>query len=593
MKPAFKSLLLLAVLSSGSLASDTWDTPCFEGECTAETSQWKMTVNGPKEVISDISEAADWIVLGCDPKASEQKVRIVCKADEETSGCKNLREGGEVNKLVRLPPQCSENGFARVAEFGEADDQDIPSEFSSSVEGTPKVYSLSFDADYKQIPTPSEPVKFRFASVTTPEGAEKANERRMVGAPPRFMFREDDYKEDFNSDDIDQHREFVLPLKNSTKEYSLLEPHFDCGVGMASGSATFKLSASADIDMTLAAGFKIRGNIIPPEVSLFHMYGKMDGHVAGSLKISGSATGSLDTDDVTVLDIPIAIPGIPSLLTIGPKFQLAVRLKADLDATIEQEIGFNYKLNELRMYFPQTEEHKNSGSVEAVETPMDLKLGGKSTTSLKLSAHVMPRLALGVTVPAGEAKLFAEIDISGTAGLSFEQTKEKELRRRADRFTEVARHAATRGVADKHDLARRDLESLKESGIEGCAFVSAQAAINVGASASFFGLFNSDPDHKYQVFGSEPWELFKKCTSDEADAAIKVTKPEDSMLSQEFAAAVEDLKYSGPGLNHRRSLPRRSSIESRGSKLECSADFHPGSLVTVLHQAVRAKKMKD
>ncbi|KAL0961535.1 hypothetical protein HGRIS_006474 [Hohenbuehelia grisea] len=362
------------------------------------------------------------------------------------------------------------------------------------------------------------------------------------------MFREDDYREDYNSDDIDQNQDFALPLKNSTQDFSLLEPHFDCGVGVASGSATFKLSASADIDMTLAAGFKIRGNIIPPEVSLFHMYGKMDGHVVGSIKIAGSATG-------------------------------------DLDATIEQEIGFNYKVNEVRMYFPETGEHKISGTVEAVETPMDIKLGKQSTRSLNLSAHFMPLLAIGVKIPTTEAQLFAEIDISGAAGLSFKRKKEEELRRRANRFAEVARHAAARNVAIKHDLQSRDLlDLLKEYGMEG-------SAINIGTSASSLGLFDSDPDHKFEVWGSEPWELFKKCTSDDADAATEVRKPEGSVLSQEFAAAIEEKKSSGVGLNYR-SLPRRNAIENRGSKMECSADLHPGSLATVLHESVQAKKLK-
>lgn len=59
--------------------------------------------------IADITPAAGWVVLDCDPNALSQDIRLVCQNDDiEASGCSHFFEGsGPVHKYVRLPESVS------------------------------------------------------------------------------------------------------------------------------------------------------------------------------------------------------------------------------------------------------------------------------------------------------------------------------------------------------------------------------------------------------------------------------------------------------------------------------------------------------
>lgn len=66
-----------------------------------DASQW-----GSNNAITDITKAADWQILGCDPNALSQDIRLVCMndPDDPNSKCGHLyQEIGAVNKIVRLP----------------------------------------------------------------------------------------------------------------------------------------------------------------------------------------------------------------------------------------------------------------------------------------------------------------------------------------------------------------------------------------------------------------------------------------------------------------------------------------------------------
>lgn len=56
---------------------------------------------GSSSAISDITPAAGWTILDCDPNAVSQEIRLVCTGDEET--CNHIYQGGCKSTLVRLP----------------------------------------------------------------------------------------------------------------------------------------------------------------------------------------------------------------------------------------------------------------------------------------------------------------------------------------------------------------------------------------------------------------------------------------------------------------------------------------------------------
>lgn len=124
----FAQLSLLCLSIALVSAGNDWAKPCFSGECAYELP--KTSDNAPSglvkivrvviprpssflnerqagstRAITDITEAAGWVIMDCDPDAIEQDIRIVCKTSNGTeAGCDHLELGGAVvGKIVRLP----------------------------------------------------------------------------------------------------------------------------------------------------------------------------------------------------------------------------------------------------------------------------------------------------------------------------------------------------------------------------------------------------------------------------------------------------------------------------------------------------------
>ncbi|KAF7329581.1 hypothetical protein MKEN_00221000 [Mycena kentingensis (nom. inval.)] len=155
----FSTLLLLPFFALTNAAND-WSKPCISGQCSYDlstngTSSGTMTIWGDVGAISDITEAADWEILGCDPDALSQEIRIVCRT-EGSKACAHLYEAaGAVNKIIRLPESCGGSAFARISKSWIPEDQSIPSSIARRIvrrAGTPpQVKALAFDTDFDSV----------------------------------------------------------------------------------------------------------------------------------------------------------------------------------------------------------------------------------------------------------------------------------------------------------------------------------------------------------------------------------------------------------------------------------------------------------
>ncbi|KAJ7794047.1 hypothetical protein B0H14DRAFT_2185975, partial [Mycena olivaceomarginata] len=89
---------------------------------------------GAEDAISDITTAADWQILSCDPDALSQDIRLCA---------------GAVNKIICLPESCGRSAFARVANTWVPDDQSIPASIAKRLVrrdgSTPQVKALTID----------------------------------------------------------------------------------------------------------------------------------------------------------------------------------------------------------------------------------------------------------------------------------------------------------------------------------------------------------------------------------------------------------------------------------------------------------------
>ncbi|KAF4589943.1 hypothetical protein EYR38_009238 [Pleurotus pulmonarius] len=159
MKSAFGLAILAATLAAG-LGHNDWSKPCFNGECAydlpdhrGQSGTIKLMAKSP-HAIADITPAAGWVVLDCDPNALSQDIRLVCQNDDtEASGCSHFFEGsGPMHKYVRLPESCSSSPFARISKYWVHDDQSIGAHHQVTRRDgvAPQVLAISIDDKFDQ-----------------------------------------------------------------------------------------------------------------------------------------------------------------------------------------------------------------------------------------------------------------------------------------------------------------------------------------------------------------------------------------------------------------------------------------------------------
>lgn len=114
-------------ISPLTLATNDWSTPCLRGHCTYDFLPDSMTMartlmivgyvvlspscilhsfpkSGASDAISDITQAAGWVILDCLEKTdSSHTIRLRCDGSEEL--CGHLLQGHLENKVVRLPEE--------------------------------------------------------------------------------------------------------------------------------------------------------------------------------------------------------------------------------------------------------------------------------------------------------------------------------------------------------------------------------------------------------------------------------------------------------------------------------------------------------
>ncbi|KAK7050106.1 hypothetical protein R3P38DRAFT_3306393 [Favolaschia claudopus] len=158
------SVLVLVPFLGGIHALNDWSVPCISGECsydlpsTNSSGTGSVKIWGSTAAITDITNAADWQILGCDSNALAQDIRLVCMndPDDPNSKCSHLyADNGAVNKLVRLPENCGGSAFARIAKAWVPDDQSIPTSVRRGLvrrDGKqPVVKALKLDTDFDAV----------------------------------------------------------------------------------------------------------------------------------------------------------------------------------------------------------------------------------------------------------------------------------------------------------------------------------------------------------------------------------------------------------------------------------------------------------
>ncbi|KAJ7580284.1 hypothetical protein C8J56DRAFT_279200 [Mycena floridula] len=478
------SLFTLVFASAANL--NDWNTPCFSGECYHHSNAGSMKVWGSSSAISDITAAGGWSILSCNASALTQDIRIVC----HDSACRHLHDESSnmamaIGKLVRLPEDCGASSFARVANIWVDRNQTIPSSVLSKIAtlkrfSRPNVYAITLDTDFAAVDySRTGPVSIAIQGSTVPS----SNAQTAADFVAKRSLAS------FN--DIDLNITKTLPTLSIDKSFPILDLSVSCPAtsDAPAFSASLKADAEAKIDMTITLGLVATGTIIPPNLDDAGVFAGLDGDLAATLTLKADATGTATLPTATLFHT--AIPGLdfPGILTLGPSFDILAKADATVDIGVDLQLDLKYTVAGAKLFFPPNNNNPTSGgSFENVGNPLTLSVTPSIASTGTLAAHIIPRLDLGLSALGGIAKasIFLNFDASADLSLSL------------DGSTVVKRDS----VWSSREVSRR------AGAVSGCIDLGADFAVNAGADASFFGLF--DKSTSITLFEKE-FDLFKQC----------------------------------------------------------------------------------
>ncbi|KAF8988456.1 hypothetical protein BDQ17DRAFT_1257644 [Cyathus striatus] len=486
-------------------AANDWSKPCLSGVCqydlpssTNGGSSGTVKIWGSQNAISDITTAARWEIIGCSPNTTSQTVRIVCKDDETTSKeCAHLFSNlGPEGKIVRLPENCGKSAFARVAKSSIPADQSIPSSISRRIVrrngAQPQVKALTLDTNFSAVDTSKfGNVNFVLRGATIP-GANgdisipqvQSRAHGMVNQRGLFsgignLLNPITSLNDWNTSSLGNTSK-TIPF-DVTKSTQIFNKDISCPP-LTAGA---KVNVNVDTHGTANIGIAASGTILPPKVEDFAITASLSADLGGSINLNANVGGSLDSGKIQIFEI--GIPGLdfPGILTIGPSFQVNAELTATLDVEANLTVGVNYQITNANFDFPSKAGSSTGGSFKPADTPLQLSLASSVKATASLEAHIIPSINIGINALDGvvNSGIFLDLDTSAKASLTVEAGAQANV--------------TSSAVSSSH--AARTSVSV-------CFDVTAGLSVNVGATASFFGLF--DPSTTITLFNKQ-FDLFQ------------------------------------------------------------------------------------
>ncbi|KAJ8520806.1 hypothetical protein ONZ45_g2441 [Pleurotus djamor] len=563
---AVVSVWLFVGLALAKPAND-WSKPCFDGECaydmhpsTGNSGVLRMSGAG----ITDITPAAGWIILDCDPHALEQEIRLVCSStNHEEAGCHHVFENGAEHKVVRLPESCTEAPFLRIASATIADDQHIPTHAKQRITkrdgNNPVVHTIRVDSNWAAADVSKVGVvHFDFIGSNTPDAAMMATRYSSAQSPllvkqsAKLSKRGQDgffdwIKNAFNAvKDAVVHavktvvnavvhvvQSTVQKLKELTSfsinpewikkinidtggqmipVYHLQAGSVHCNKGIA---ATLDVSAGGKVDADVRFGLMANGSVIPPQIGSWAVYAIVNGDVDVHLSVVASVYGQLTSGRKQVAQVDVTPLQIPGIISLGPFVRLEVEAMLDVGLDVFVDAHLKYKVNKLEFWHPKklTEEDPaaKSGyeSLDFQQSPLTIEATADVIAQANITAHLIPSLHLGLSLFGGAASASGFIEVDAWARLSLEahasasaSTHKRELGSElGDReLSYVPPYLGARG------LQATDTATLT---FKGCLGVFAGASVRAGAEAKLGPIKGETPP--WVIFTTPELSIFHMC----------------------------------------------------------------------------------
>ncbi|KAG6857113.1 hypothetical protein H0H87_009238 [Tephrocybe sp. NHM501043] len=500
-------------------------------------SQW-----GSPNAITDITAAAGWTIIGCSPDALAQDIRLVCN-DEDTGavGCDHLFQNtGAVDKLVRLPENCGKSAFARVSRSWVPDDQSLPEDVAPRFVGRavkPRVQALALDTNFAAVnPTANGPVSIAIQGATVP-----GSEGNLTITPPTVFVRRRSFTPDrrgflsFVESAFDKFNKFDKSVTKKLKAVNVGKtfPIFNKSVKCSGTDASIKADVNTNAKATITLGVATAGTIVPPKLSDFGLFAGLDATLDAKLGVKGNVAAKADSGEITFFEV--GIPGLdfPGVLTLGPSFKILGKTTATLDVDVDMVVDLSYSVDDAKLFFPPSANHKSGGPFSTGKVPLKLSVSPSIASKAVVAAHVIPRLDVGVSALGGaaDATIFLNLDTSASITMTLN-----------------AAASATVGV----ETTDKSVSKSANASVDGCISANTALNVNAGADASFFGIF--DKGTTVPLFGKD-FQLFKLEFQQKCFGAQAATKRDTIQSMRQSPRRGTELDRKGLSL----SCPKASS----------------------------------
>ncbi|EJD39267.1 hypothetical protein AURDEDRAFT_187429 [Auricularia subglabra TFB-10046 SS5] len=326
------------------------------------------------------------------------------------------------------------------------------------------MYAATLDYDFRAIRHASGNVSFAIstADVLPPEGQ---------------LFA------DFNAT-----KQWDLPPVSLHKQYDLLNASMNCpgDIGFTAG---LHAQFNVDLDVTAGFGFALVGQVFPPEITQMQVFGTLNGGASAILNMDAYATGTLDSGLIQLYQTSLPGLNIPGIIDFAPQFIVHGQLEADLQAEASVTTGVSWSWPNVQIAFPPSADAM-SALTSYIDTPFKLALDPSASADGSVTAHVIPRLEMDVSVFGGWSTSAVYVALDGSATLSAHIDGSFSLRARAeDDDDEMLTVADKSPTALSNIVAAADDNSLDKRGLtaNGCAKLDGGIVISVGAEGWFSG----------------------------------------------------------------------------------------------------------
>ncbi|KAJ8520870.1 hypothetical protein ONZ45_g2405 [Pleurotus djamor] len=591
MHPIFVSTLLFAALALASPAND-WSKPCFEGECAYDSPDPKVSavfkLRGHPKSITDITPAAGWVILDCDPHTLEQDIRLVCQSHDE-SGCEHMFSyHGPEDKLVRLPDSCGHGPFARIASAKVAEDQSIPDHMDHKVakrDGVPPVVHIvtidtnfaaidmsktgQVDMAFQGINLPNIDANFAFDDShdffgwlvdrikelhnTISTGIQTIGtvfqhvailnipSIEFVGSIPDKLKNATAF--DFKMDVVPT--QTINLVGNNTQVLHIEHEPTNCEAKIG-GALSVTLDGHAYAQVTI--GVVMTGHVLPsPTIKDFHFAFDVNADINTKLNVAAHLHGTFQSKRIPVFELGIPMFSIPGFFELGPWVQLDLQAKAHLAVDFEVNLDIQYHVQHMRVWWPGREDDPEQQQMEMKDSqyPLTLSVDASVKANAIVEGHIIPSVKLGIKLgEKAQASAFIEADAHARLSLAVDADVQAHAKRE---FVALDSYLPPYGH-NARDLTSRSMDHEASSSFTGCIWLTAGVAIAAGVEGTLGSL---EAQARATIWKSQELDILDHCwhAGKDAHSQSRLTRPNFEFADKEGeTTATCTTKKSPPAL---------------------------------------------